>query len=137
MTIVRRSLAVLTPLFIAGLAAPALAQQAEGFALNRFDPSERGSEWFVLESLDLRGEGRPAAGIVGDWAHKPLVLYAPDGSERKLLVGDQLFVNVGGGVILANRAIQGDGYNLVDVTATILAWYSVPPGDGMTGRSMF
>jgi predicted AlkP superfamily phosphohydrolase/phosphomutase len=41
------------------------------------------------------------------------------------------------GVILANRAIQGEGYNLVDVTATILAWYRVPPGDGMVGRSMF
>jgi OmpA-OmpF porin, OOP family len=103
MTMLRRSLAVLMPLLITGLAAPASGQQAEGFALNRFDPSERGSEWFVLESLDLRGEGRPAVGIVGDWGHKPLVLYAPDGSERKLLVSDQLFVNVGGGVILANR----------------------------------
>ena len=27
----------------------------------------------------------------------------PDGSERKLLVGDQLFVHVGGGVILGDR----------------------------------
>src|SRR5437868_4546864 len=82
---------------------PAAAQQAEGFALNRFDPSERGSEWFALESLDLRGEGRIALGVVGDWGHKPLVLYAPDGTEKSLLVKDQLFLHVGGGVIVANR----------------------------------
>ena len=31
------------------------------------------------------------------------MLYGPDGSERKLLVGDQLFVHVGGGVILGDR----------------------------------
>jgi predicted AlkP superfamily phosphohydrolase/phosphomutase len=41
------------------------------------------------------------------------------------------------GVILANRRIAGDGYNLVDVTATILAWYGVPPGEGMSGKSIF
>ena len=82
---------------------PASAQQAEGYALNRFDPSERGSEWFALESLDLRGEGRIALGVVGDWGHKPLVLYAPDGTEKSLLVKDQLFLHVGGGVIVANR----------------------------------
>ena len=88
---------------VLGLGGGAAAQQAEGFALNRFDPSERGSEWFVLESLDLRGNARIAAGVVGDWSHKPLVLYAPDGSEDKLLVRDQLFVNAGAGLILRHR----------------------------------
>jgi predicted AlkP superfamily phosphohydrolase/phosphomutase len=41
------------------------------------------------------------------------------------------------GVILTNRQIKGDGYNLVDVTATILAWYGLPPSEGMSGRSIF
>jgi outer membrane protein OmpA-like peptidoglycan-associated protein len=82
----------------------ALAQdQAKGFALNRFDPSERGSEWFVLDSLDLRGDARIAAGVVGDWAHKPLVLYNEDGSVDKLLVGDQLYVHVGASLVLWSR----------------------------------
>jgi len=83
--------------------APAQPQSSQGFALNRFEPSERGSEWFALESLDLRGEGRLALGAVGDWGHKPLVLYATDGSEKTLIVRDQLFVHLGGSLVLANR----------------------------------
>ena len=45
---------------------PAGAQStASGFALDRFNPSERGSEWFALDSLDLRGQARPAIGARG------------------------------------------------------------------------
>jgi outer membrane protein OmpA-like peptidoglycan-associated protein len=104
MTTLQSVAAVLTTLSMIGFAGGASAQQtAEGFSLNRFDPSERGSEWFVLDSLDLRGKNRIAVGVVGDWSHKPLVLYAPDGSESKRLVGDQLFLNAGGSVILFDR----------------------------------
>ena len=35
-----------------------------GFLVDRFNPSERGSEWFALDTLDLRGALRPALGIV-------------------------------------------------------------------------
>ena len=63
MSTLRRSFAVLAPLFLTTLSPYALAQQAPGFAINRFDPSERGSEWFALESLDLRGEARLAFGV--------------------------------------------------------------------------
>lgn len=42
--------------------ATAIAQDATekqtGFALGRFNPAERGSEWFTLDSLDFRGHGR-------------------------------------------------------------------------------
>ena len=103
MSMLRRTFAVLAPLFFATWSPYALAQEASGFAINRFDPSERGSEWFALESLDLRGEARLAFGVVGDWSHKPLVLYAPDGAERQSLIRDQLFIHVGGGIILAER----------------------------------
>src|SRR5689334_8992168 len=99
----RRCAALLVSLLSTTFSVPAFSQQAQGFALNRFDPSERGSEWFALESLDLRGDGRLAFGVVGDWSHKPLVLYGPDGSEKNLIVSDQLFVHVGGGIILADR----------------------------------
>ncbi|MFO0663606.1 MAG: OmpA family protein [Polyangiaceae bacterium] len=51
-----------------------------GFAVNRFEPSERGSEWFALESLDFRGQARPAIGIVGDYQYRPLVVHNPDGA---------------------------------------------------------
>ena len=41
------------------------------------------------------------------------------------------------GIIVSNRKITGEGYDLRDVTATILAWYGVPPNAGMTGKSIF
>jgi predicted AlkP superfamily phosphohydrolase/phosphomutase len=41
------------------------------------------------------------------------------------------------GILLANRKISGDGHDLVDVTATILAWYGLKPNPGMSGTSFF
>ena len=81
--------------------------QAAGFALDRFDPSERGSEWFALESLDLRGHGRPAIGVVGDWAHEPLVLYRRNGDVDRAIVEDQIFVHAGATVVLWHRLRLG------------------------------
>src|SRR5437016_6217659 len=85
----------------------ASAQEAKGFALDRFDPSERGSEWFALDSLDMRGKGRPAIGLVGDYAYKPLVLYNLDHTERAALMKDQLFVHAGASLVLWDRLRVG------------------------------
>jgi len=41
------------------------------------------------------------------------------------------------GIVLTNRKIAGDGHDLVDVTATILAWYGLRPNPGMAGTSIF
>ena len=76
---------------------------APGFAINRFDPSERGSEWFALDSLDLRGRVRGAVGLVADYGYKPLVFYDADGEEIAPLVEHQLFLHVGASLILAER----------------------------------
>ena len=51
-----------------------------GFALDRFNPSERGSEWFSEDTLDLRRDPGGAVGIVGELAIRPLVLYNTDGT---------------------------------------------------------
>lgn len=97
----------LTPALLAlGLllqAAPASAQAQKGFVLDRFDPSERGSEWFVLDSLDLRGHLRPSAGVVGAWAYNPLVVYDRDGNYVSSLVEHQVFVHPGASLVLWNR----------------------------------
>jgi outer membrane protein OmpA-like peptidoglycan-associated protein len=77
--------------------------QSSGFALDRFDPAPAGSEWFALDSLDLRGHLRPAAGVVADYAYKPLVIYNTDGSERSAAVQDQLFFHVAASVVLVDR----------------------------------
>ena len=81
----------------------ASAQAQRGFVLDRFEPAERGSEWFVLDSLDLRGRLRPAAGVVGSWAHDPLVVYDIDGNYVSSLVEHQLFVHPGASLVLWNR----------------------------------
>ena len=80
-----------------------LEAQTEGFAINRFEPSERGSDWFTTESLDMRGHLRPAIGIVGDWAYKPLVLYDANGDEQAAIVKHQIFAHLGGALTLYDR----------------------------------
>jgi OmpA-OmpF porin, OOP family len=77
--------------------------QSEGFALNHFAPAERGSDWFWGESLDLRGHGRWAAGLVGDWAYKPLIAYDAQGEEVAALVKHQVYAHLGGTVTLFDR----------------------------------
>jgi outer membrane protein OmpA-like peptidoglycan-associated protein len=98
-----RFLAAVLPLLLASRALYAQTP-SPGFALDRFDPSERGSDWFTVDSMDFRGHLRPAAGVVADWARKPLVTYAPDGSERTVLVSDQLIAHVGASLVLWDRA---------------------------------
>jgi outer membrane protein OmpA-like peptidoglycan-associated protein len=88
-----------------GAATTAQAQTtAKGFALDRFDPAERGSNWFALDSLDFRSEDyRPAIGLTLDYAYKPLVVYNLDGTEQSALVKHQLMAHLGGSVALFNR----------------------------------
>jgi OOP family OmpA-OmpF porin len=96
-----RRIAGAAALVALGLSRPALAQV--GFDVDRFDPSERGSEWFAMDSLDLRGHLRLAAGIVGDFAYRPLVLYNPDGSLGASIVRNQYFLHPGGSIVLWDR----------------------------------
>ena len=98
--------AAMTCAAFAALARDARAQ-SKGFALDTFDPSERGSDWFSVESLDLRGSVRPALGVVMDGAYRPLVLYAPDGTVRASVVRNQVFANVGGTLVLWDRLRVG------------------------------
>ncbi len=98
--------AAMTCAAFAGLARDARAQ-SQGFALDTFDPSERGSDWFSVESLDLRGNVRPAIGVVMDGAYRPLVIYAPDGTVRSSVVRNQIFANVGATLVLWDRLRLG------------------------------
>ncbi len=74
-----------------------------GMALNRYEPSERGSDWFANESLDLRGSVRPALGVIGDYGYKAYVLRNPDGSDNTGLLVHQFFLHVGGALTLFDR----------------------------------
>jgi OmpA-OmpF porin, OOP family len=112
---------------LAGARTAAAQPVATGLALDRFDPSERGSEWFVLDTLDLRGTVRPAIGADFDWGHKPLVLYDANGNQVGSVVRDQFFVHLGGSLVLWDRlrlgfnlpiavAQDGDGATLAGTT---------------------
>jgi OOP family OmpA-OmpF porin len=84
----------------------------DGFALNRYDPSERGSDWFAGDSMDMRGNVRGGFGIVGDYGYRPLVLYQ-EGEDSVAVVEHQLFTYVGGTLILWNRLRLGLNFPLL------------------------
>ena len=99
--------ALVAGLLLAATGKDASAQTQKGFVLDRFDPSERGSEWFVLDSLDLQGHLRPAIGVVGSWSYRPLVVYDRDGNYIQSLVAHQIIVHPGASVVLWNRVRAG------------------------------
>jgi OmpA-OmpF porin, OOP family len=86
-------------------AGDARAQQA-GYAVDHFETSERGSEWFTLDSLDIRGHGRPALGLVTSWGARPLVVYGGD-QVASSIVRSQVMVNAGTSFTLADRVRLG------------------------------
>lgn len=98
-------------LSIALLEGSAAAQDAvhkeSGFAINRYNPAERGSEWFALDSLDMRGTVRWAAGATMDWAYQPLVVYEQDGSTVGPFITNQAYLHLGASVVLLDRVRLG------------------------------
>lgn len=85
-----------------------LSAQSSGFALDRFDIAEVGSDWFVGESLDLRGHMRFSIGLTGDWARNPLVEYYEDNDAAAAdVVAHQVYTHLGANLILANRLRLG------------------------------
>ena len=71
--------------------------------MNRFEPAERGSSWFVLDSLELAGKARPSFGLTPDYQYRPLAIYGTDGNVRSFLVEHALTAHVGANVVLWNR----------------------------------
>ena len=99
----RLGLASLSALPLLFAASTASAQSANGFAVNRFDPSEKGSDWFVSESLDFRGKMRPAFGVIGEWATKEIVFYNFDDSTKSRFIQHQGYLHLGGSLVLFDR----------------------------------
>jgi outer membrane protein OmpA-like peptidoglycan-associated protein len=117
--------------------ANAQTRATPGAALNRFEPSETGSNWFANESLDLRGDFRPAFGVVGDFAYKPYVLDNADGTENTAIIASQLYVHHGASLNQWNRlrlgvslpvAVEQDGES-----KTVGSRQYVAPTDGGVG----
>ena len=101
------SLTALPLLFVSEVAAAQGAPEQAGFAVNRFDPAEKGSDWFVSESLDYRGKFRPALGVIGEWAEKEMVFYNFDDSTKSRFIHHQAYLHVGGSLVLWERLRLG------------------------------
>jgi OOP family OmpA-OmpF porin len=82
----------------------ARAQQAAGFAVDRFEPAAAGSSFLSVDSLDFDGHLRLAGGLTSAWAWKPLVVYDGQSNEVSALVRQELVEHVQGAVVLWNRA---------------------------------
>jgi len=86
-----------------GASPAAAAPTSTGFALNRYQPAQPGSDWFQSESLDLRGKARPGVSLVGDFAYRPLVLRSASGDEISPIVRYQFYYHLSASVTLAER----------------------------------
>lgn len=107
-------LASLIASLVASVANPQrAAAQNQGFALNRFDIAEAGSDWFAGDSLDFRGGFRPGIRLALDWAHKPLVRYDQDGDEVAAVIADQVQGHAGLSAVIADRLRLGINLPLV------------------------
>jgi hypothetical protein len=102
------------------LFAKSASAQQSGFAVSKFEPSERGSEWFSQDSMDYRGKTRPSIGIVGEALYRPLVIYNSDGSVQNSVVRNQVLAHLGASLVLFERlrlginlpiALYNDGHN--------------------------
>lgn len=89
----------------AGLAWPRIAhaQRDARHALDRFEPSERGSEWLANESLDLRGNLRPSVGFVMSYARRSVVVPSTATTPEYAPVKDLAFAHLGGSVVFVDR----------------------------------
>jgi OmpA-OmpF porin, OOP family len=74
-----------------------------GFAADRYRAAEAGSDWFANESLDLRGDVRPALALLADISYRPLLLYDDDGNELVPVIDGQFFYHVEAALVLAQR----------------------------------
>ena len=96
---------VLVSLLTAGLGWSEVtrAEPIPPMALHRYEPAERGSEWFASESLDFRGAMRPAFGVTGDYAHAPYTLRNLDGSKLGKVIDHTAYLHIGAALVIAQR----------------------------------
>ena len=95
---------LLGALGVLALEGVSLAQVAKGFVVNKFEPAERGSDWFTLDSLDLRGHARPAVGTTLQYNYAPLVARDASGNTVARILEHQFIAHVGASATFGDRA---------------------------------
>jgi len=118
-------------ILIGTAALPAAAQTLDGFSLNRFEPAPTGDRFFGVPGGNEGGHGSFGVGLVGDYAYRPLVLYAEDGDERVgSVVSDQAFVHLGVSVGLWRRLTLS-----VDLPLALITEGDSPSAGGLSVES--
>jgi OOP family OmpA-OmpF porin len=116
------------------LASGSASAQQRGYGINLLEVSERGSEWFAADSLDLRGHVRPAIGLVAEWAYRPLTARNSADGYVLSVVRNQLVLHPGASLVLFDRlrlAVDLPIQPFADGRAATVAGVSVaPPTDG-------
>jgi hypothetical protein len=73
-------------------------QRPSGFAVERLYQSAPGGGWFVMDDLDMTGRLGGAVSITSGYARNPLVITAPDGTQKLAVVSQEAFVDIGGSI---------------------------------------
>ena len=90
-----------TALALSFAAAPAAAQTIEGYALQQFDPTPAGDDFFGVRSADTQGHLLPRAVLGFDYASDPLVV----GTDGQAIVGTQAFLRADVSLSLFDRLL--------------------------------
>jgi hypothetical protein len=91
-----RWLLTLTLVLCIGLAGRAQAQQAQGFAVDRFYPSAPGAGWLVMNALDSHGGIGGSLSLTLGYARNPL--HLGDGDQQLRVISDQAVADLGGSI---------------------------------------
>lgn len=101
---VRAALCALCVVLSAFVTRTASAQFEPRYAVDRFEPAERGSEWLANESLDLRGHLRPSVGFVLSYAHRSVVVPGLGPEPAYAPVESLAYAHLGASVVIFERA---------------------------------
>jgi hypothetical protein len=101
--------AALGPLGAAAAIAVSGTAHADGLALSRFEPAERGSRFFLADSLELHaplGSPQPvlAFGVASSYAYRTRVFGTADEGVQSRLVEHALYLHPGGSVVISPGA---------------------------------
>ena len=89
---------------MAMFAAKSAQAQQTGFAADRFTPAPAGGDWFGIDSIDIRGDFRPAAFLIVDYAHAPVTVRSGlDSHIKSYLLRNQTAIHGGFAMTFANR----------------------------------
>lgn len=97
------ALATTAAALVSSTASAQAVPSGTGYAADNLNPSERGSDFFTAESLDLRGHGRLGFGMMVTNSYRLVADRRDDGGVNASVVRNQAFMHPGATFILFDR----------------------------------